>query len=167
MAAAFHPDGPQEPVQLVERGVAPDAQLHPVGMFPGPDRQVCRLQGGPPPVPPARVWGGFEAGPGLDAMEQVPADPVAGHCLAADAAGPRDCGAHGLLPSRDDRALGASPAREGIPGSGVSAECRYRALRQRSAERRGSPIHRYRVFGTCRLGTRGLGEDPRLHLLRR
>ena len=31
MAAAFHPDAPQEPVQLVERGVAPDAQLHPVG----------------------------------------------------------------------------------------------------------------------------------------
>ena len=111
MAAAFHPDAPQEPVQLVERGVAPDAQLHPVGAFPGPDRQVRSLPGGPPPVPPARVWGGFEAGPGFDAMEQAPADPVGGHCLAADAAGPRDCGAHGLLPSRDDRALGASPAR--------------------------------------------------------
>ena len=111
VAAAFQRDTPQEPVQFVEGGVAPDAQLQPVGTFPGPDRQACRLPGSPPPVPPARVWGWFEAGPRLDAIEQMPANPVAGHRLLADEAGPRDCGAHGHGSSPDDGALGTSPTR--------------------------------------------------------
>ncbi len=61
--------------------------------------------------PPARVWGWFEAGPRLDAIEQMPANPVAGHRLLADEAGPRDCGAHGHGSPPDDGALGPSPAR--------------------------------------------------------
>ena len=74
----------------VELGVRAHPQLQPVGLLPGRYGDVRRLQGGTTAVLPAGIPGGPEAGSGLDAAQQVPADTVAGHCLLAEVAGPRD-----------------------------------------------------------------------------